>query len=76
MMYLPMTTKLNHQMWDVLTATIKHMSPSQKECVLCMDEISLKLNLFYNTNGQRFLWSWYFRGPISHAKDKKIIYLM
>ena len=55
MMYLPMATKLNQQMWDVLTTTIKHMSPSQKECVLCMDEMSLKLNLFYNTKEDKIL---------------------
>lgn len=31
------------------------MSPSQKECVLCMDEMSLKLNLFYNTKENKIL---------------------
>ncbi|XP_061706874.1 uncharacterized protein LOC133517572 [Cydia pomonella] len=52
-MYLPIEPKVNQQTWDVLIATTKHMSSSEKECVLCMDEMSLKLNLFYDTKGRK-----------------------
>ncbi|CAK1601293.1 unnamed protein product [Parnassius mnemosyne] len=54
-MYLPMQTKVNQQMWDILSAIIKHMSSSEKECVLCMDEMSLKLNLSYNSKEDKIL---------------------
>ncbi|CAH2100820.1 unnamed protein product [Euphydryas editha] len=54
-MYFSMETKINEEVWNILTSTIQHMSSSEKECVLCMDELSLKLNLSYNTKEDKIL---------------------
>ncbi|CAK1600653.1 unnamed protein product [Parnassius mnemosyne] len=56
-MYIPMTTHINEHMRDALSATAKLMSLSQKECVMCMDEISLKYYLGYDLKQGRIVGS-------------------
>lgn len=52
--YFQVQTK-SEEMWDILTATVKHMSSFEKECVLCMDTMRLKMNLCYSTKEDRIL---------------------
>lgn len=52
---LPMETKITQQMWNILAATAKNMSTSEKECVLCMDKMTLKGNLAYDAKEDKIM---------------------
>ncbi|XP_026315983.1 uncharacterized protein LOC113227310 [Hyposmocoma kahamanoa] len=47
---IPVGTKISHYIWGVLSQVIKRLSPFDRECIFCMDVMSLKRSLFYNTH--------------------------
>ncbi|CAK1583964.1 unnamed protein product [Parnassius mnemosyne] len=52
---IPVSTKISDYVWKVLSQAIKHLAPFERECTLCMDEMSLKYSLFYDIHRDKVI---------------------
>ena len=52
---LPATPGFSQGALNVIMSKVSHMNEQEKICTLCMDEISLKTNLFYDIPGDKIV---------------------
>lgn len=52
---IPVGTKMSEHVKGFLARAIKHLSPYERECTLCMDEMSLKYSLFFDIRRDKII---------------------
>ena len=52
---LPSSTGISQAALKIIEQKVKQMSPRDKPCTLCMDEVSLKTHLFYSIKSDKII---------------------